>query len=307
MPMCESLEQMCGGAWAVREPAIRRVLTYLSGVWSRMARTYPSAAVALTLAFAGLLSSVASAKVSAHVYLADEMTPLPLADPNVPDVYRDVMVGTRLTIFVSSDNAEHWSGALWISWQSLLTGSLSGREYDPNSELRNYAGSCLQAAGRDSLVTTHTDPNGIAFDLLSSWDAMIGDWFVLDYRATGVGACCIGLYGDSAPGNPDAIPDEYDPGDPPAFPLDLIQVLCLHHVISRDFSDDAVVNFVDFAMLANRWMDDVNADAGAPVWLDLDADGGIVFSDIALFSEYWLERSEALPIVSGPIVPDAMP
>ena len=47
----------------------------------------------------------AHAEVFTRVCLADGNTPLELADPCIPFVYRPIMVGTRLTIIIDS-NAE---------------------------------------------------------------------------------------------------------------------------------------------------------------------------------------------------------
>ncbi|MHC4736714.1 MAG: hypothetical protein ACYTDW_20005, partial [Planctomycetota bacterium] len=48
------------------------------------------------------MASVAAGKVSTRVCLADGNTPFPPVDSNFPHVYPDIMVGTRLTIIVSS-------------------------------------------------------------------------------------------------------------------------------------------------------------------------------------------------------------
>ena len=50
-----------------------------------------------------LFFSVASVEISARVCLADG---------NTPFEYRDIMVGTKLTIIVDSNVAEDWGGAL---------------------------------------------------------------------------------------------------------------------------------------------------------------------------------------------------
>ena len=49
------------------------------------------------------LTSGASGELSTRVCLADVNTPLELADPKVPFIYRDIMVGTKLTIIVDSN------------------------------------------------------------------------------------------------------------------------------------------------------------------------------------------------------------
>ena len=75
----------------------------------------------LVLVLAVALTSVAAAKVWVTVYQYDGKTPLAAVDANHPDVYRDIMVGTRLTLVISSDTADKWSGNLELSWDDALT------------------------------------------------------------------------------------------------------------------------------------------------------------------------------------------
>lgn len=271
-----------------------------------MARTCTGIIVALSLVVAGLLASPASANVSAHVYLSDEQTPLPLTDPNIPDVYCDIMVGTRLTIFITSDTSGSWGGQLWLSNESLANGYVTGRGYNSQGPLLSYEGSRLEAAGKNSLVFRSHDPNGLYFTLISSRDAVAGEWFVLDYEATGSGPCCVGLYASSVSGNPEDEPRDY-PGEPPPFPADLLEVLCFNHVLSRDFDGDTIVNFVDFAIFANEWRKVGVEDPNMPAALDLNTDDRIDARDMALFSEYWLERSQAAGPSPDPNVSNVMP
>ena len=86
------------------------------------------------IALVGFLASSALAGVSAHVYRADEVTPLAWADPNVPDVYAEIMVGTRLSVFINSDAPESsWSGGTFMSWEDWDRGILAGRDYDEDA------------------------------------------------------------------------------------------------------------------------------------------------------------------------------
>jgi hypothetical protein len=66
--------------------------------------------------------------VTARVCLADEVPPLAPADPNVPEVYRDIMVGTRLAIFITSDTAKPWRVKFWLSWENERQGVLWPRK-----------------------------------------------------------------------------------------------------------------------------------------------------------------------------------
>jgi len=60
------------------------------------------------LCLAIALAPAALAKVWTTVYGCDGVTPLEAVDPNHPTVYRDIMVGTRLVLVVSSDQDEYW-------------------------------------------------------------------------------------------------------------------------------------------------------------------------------------------------------
>ena len=178
---------------------------------------------------------------SSDLFLADEATPLALADPNVPDVYRDVMVGTRIAIVVTSDMASGWGGALWLSRASLDTGIVSARGGNPAYPFFSYEGSCLPAAGTNALVTAAADASGLSFHLLSSWDAVPGPWFVLDYQAKAAGECRVRLYDYAASTDVVTEPNPDDPGEPPPFEANVIQVLSFHHVASRDLDRKSVV------------------------------------------------------------------
>ena len=59
----------------------------------------------LVLALVAALTPVAAAKVWVTVYQHDGKTPLAAVDADHPNVYRDIMVGTRLTLVISSDSS----------------------------------------------------------------------------------------------------------------------------------------------------------------------------------------------------------
>jgi hypothetical protein len=236
------------------------------------------------LVVAVTVSPLALAKAWTTVYRCDEMTPLEAVDPNHPTVYRDIMVGTRLVIVVSSDapgvfgDHQRWSGGLVISADDWQCGTLSGRGYD--QKRRNYDGSFLAAAGPLGSVTVryrvYFQPDlGNGFDLGVSQFSVAGDWFVFDYHAEQTGSCVVGLYDFGA-----------------SFDVP-IEMLSFTHVPSRDFNGDTIVNFQDLALLASHYGTTVGLGPDGPdVFFDLDTNGRIDLNDIVSFTEYWLEQAD---------------
>jgi len=224
--------------------------------------------VVLLLAF----SSIAAGEVSTRVCLADSNTPLELADPNVPFVYRDIMVGTKLTIIVDSNIAEFWSGGLYIGNTDRDYGVLSARDY--NDTTLDWEGSCFEAAGDKARIRDVQDIVNSGFDLRSHYNAVAGDWFVLDYTATNIGVCSVDFYDFSL---------SWD------YP---IYSHVFSHVRTRDFNQDTKVDFADLALLALYWLE---TGCSGPDWCagtDLNADGTVDRDDLMFFADYWLERTE---------------
>jgi len=217
------------------------------------------------------LISAATGDIWTTVYLADGNTPLELADPNIPYVYKDIMVGTKLTIVVSSDIAEDWTrSALVVERADMsIIGRLYGRGYDGFE----YPGSCLPAAGDFPTVWSIVIP-GHGFYLYGGEEPDVGDWFIFDYNALDIGDCNVALY--------DLDTSETEP----------VETLAFHHVRTRDFNNDTIVNFGDYATLASYWQktncDNLDGCQGT----DLDTDGSIDSNDLMLFAGYWLEVTE---------------
>jgi len=227
------------------------------------------------------VAPMALAKVWTTVYRCDEMTPLATVDPNQPTVYRDIMVGTRLVILVSSDKGGYWLGSLQSSEEDAQYGTLMGRGYQatvPGTSIKrpNYRDSLLPSAGgTKAQVRPYAGVSGIGLEFNSDAVAVPGDWFILDYQARQAGSCDLGLY------------DLYASGDVP------LETLSFTHVPSRDFNGDTIVDFRDFALLASRCGAAVPPDPNDPdAPFDLDANGRIDWGDITLFTEYWLERTD---------------
>lgn len=259
-----------------------------------------------------LLASTAFAAVSVHVYRADEETPLEWVDPNTPDVYRDIMVGTRLTFFFVSDVVvSTWSGGLRIPWDDWNRGTVTARGY--NEDTFNYEGSILPACGLGyGYLSESQDGNGFKFGLGVYDPCAAGEWAVLDYRAKALGSCTVGVFGVDC----DGVPPEIDPrfgGEPPPAGRVWTQALSFNHVPSRDYNGDSMVDFVDFALWADRWQEisfpDPNApDPNAPnlpAAHDLNADAMIGLADLGLFCDYWLERTDTVQLMPDPNVPEA--
>ncbi|MBN2592776.1 MAG: hypothetical protein JXA81_04650 [Sedimentisphaerales bacterium] len=219
-----------------------------------------------------VFSSVAVGEVSTRVCLADANTPLELADPNVPFVYRDIMVGTKLTIIVDSNIAGSWSGGLFIPGSDREYGVLSGRDF--NDVTLDWEGSHFDAAGDKAWVLDVNNMIMSGFDLHTNNTADIGEWFILDYKATNIRICTV---------------DFYDYGFNWDIPLNSLE---FSHVRTRDFNQDTKVDFTDFGLLALYWLrTDCNVPDRCSV-TDLNDDGIVDHDDLMLFTEYWLDKTE---------------
>lgn len=224
--------------------------------------------VVILLAF----SSIAVGEVSTRVCLADANTPLELADPNVLFVYRDIMVGTKLTIIVDSNIAGSWSGGLYIAGSDRVYGDLSARDY--NDITLDWEGSRFEAAGDEALIQDVQDVVNSGFELYSDPNAVAGDWFVLDYIAINIGVCKVDFYDYSISWDDPNYSHEFS------------------HVRTRDFNQDTKVDFADFALLSLYWLEIGCTEPNWCAGTDLNIDGIVNNDDLMLFADYWLERTE---------------
>ena len=67
---------------------------------------------------------IATAQIALRVCEADGVTPFDGSD---------IMVGTNLTLIVSSDANDYWSGGLFVAGQDRALATLSARDSDPNT------------------------------------------------------------------------------------------------------------------------------------------------------------------------------
>lgn len=191
--------------------------------------------------------------------LAVVSTRVCLSDGNTPFGGGDIMVGTKLTIIVSSDAGGYWPGDLAIVGTNRDYGFLLG-------------GNALEAAGTEPFIYSWEDDDWQAVSFETDIDAVPGDWFIIDYIATDVGDCNVGFY-------------EW-------FSMYPIYEIPFSHVRTRDFNEDTKVDFFDYAMLASHWLETDCGSKDDCQGTDLDTDGDVDFDDLMKFCEYWLEKTE---------------
>lgn len=252
-------------------------ITHAKDVFSQ--KNSQSSAKQILLVLTLILStvSITSGAVSTTVFLRDSNTPVELVDQNIPHIYQDIMVGTKLKIIVSSDTNECWSDGLGGDGGSLAIketywpyGILSAR--GPLVDESDWSGAHLPAAG-DPAAVYEWPPVG--FDLYTgSHNVEAGNWFIIDYNSIGVGDCNVGFY------------NHLISWDEPIY------YLCFSHVRTRDFNNDTIVNFQDYAIFASHWQE---TGCSVPDWCegtDLDNSEEVNINDLVLFCEFWLKKTE---------------
>ena len=63
------------------------------------------------------------------------------------------------------------------------------------------------------------------------------------------------------------------------------------HVRTRDFNDDGIVNFEDFAVLGSNWRRTDCTEPENCSGTDLDTDGDVDYIDLKSFADFWLETT----------------
>lgn len=192
---------------------------------------------------------------TAQVAVGEVSTRVCRADGNTPLEYQEIMVGTELTIIVSSDaNADSYPVDLFIEGPNRDYGLLSDA-------------CCLDAAGEGALVYPWDDDFYQGFCFQTGEIAEANDWFIADYNATNIGDCSVAFY--------DNFMFAYN--------------IPFTHVPTRDFDGSTRVDFGDFTVLASYWQEtDCNECGGA----DLDDGNNVDVNDLMLFTDYWLETTK---------------
>lgn len=215
-------------------------------------------------------ASISSGTVSVEVRMSDDKTPFPPIEPNLPyRIYPDIMVGTKLTIFVWSDVNEYWESCALLLAEAEMADY--GLIYGRDCEFGECPNSVLPDAG-DWAVVYEAYPS-LGFEMYGGEEPNAGDWFVFDYNALDIGDCNIEFYDDVFSPNP-------------------VCTLVFHHVPTRDFNGDGKVDFLDYAILASYWQ---ATDCIEPDWCqgtDLDFDGNIDMNDLMEFCKDWLKKTE---------------
>lgn len=194
--------------------------------------------------------------------------------PDTLEPYRGtaIMTGSSLSVVVSNDNSNLWSGGLFIEGDERSYGTLLGRVKDPNS--RDWTKSHLPAAGAGAQVFEWRDSIRWGFDLYTDDLArQSGKWFVLDYQALEPGPCTVLFY-------------DYGKSWTVADP-NLSIVFC--NTPTRDFVADGIVNYADFSVFSSHWLKYTGTnDPNLINQADLDMDGSVDFVDVCLFADFWM-------------------
>jgi len=180
----------------------------------------------------------------------------------------DIMVGTWLVIILDSNVGGYWVGDIAITGNDVNYGLLSARDY--NEVTFDYEGSRFEAAGSEARVWDFEESGIDGFSFSNDDNAVAGDWYIIDYNAIAIGNCTVRFYENYVP--------------------DSNRNVSFVQVHTRDFNNDAIVNFGDFAILASHWLE---ADCSTPGWCegtDLNTSGNVDCNDLASFADYWLEK-----------------
>jgi len=248
------------------------------------------------------LITYCSAEVWTTAYYADGITPVLLRDPNIPNIYVDVMVGTHLSMVVSSDaNTIAWNGHLTIEAPDAGKGQLRPCGFDEFTYSYTESCSILPAAqsvsgmGRPPRIGFMDSPVGDHFIYMQgAHEPNTGEWFAVDYHAFGLGECRV-LFTEF-PAIVSPVERENPTDIEPVFSL--VNVSTFTHAQTRDFDDNAVVDFKDFASMAQHLQDSESSHPNMPIdpndfaaEYDFNHNKSIDVTDLSMFMDYWLRRT----------------
>ncbi|MFA6187471.1 MAG: dockerin type I domain-containing protein [Phycisphaerae bacterium] len=253
-----------------RELTLSAYIGHSNGIFSIKSNKLLVKQILLVLALIISPVSITSGTISTNVFLRDSNTPIELVDPNIPHIYQDIMVGTKLKIVVSSDTIKrYWGGDLALEEAYWPYGILTPKE--PLPAAGDSSGIYEQESGPPPIkwISFIADGDNVA----------AGDWFIIDYNAVDTGDYNsvdfnIGFY-------------DYDISwDDPNY------YLCFSQVRTRDFNNNTVVDFQDYAILASYWQQTNCSSSNGCEGADLNVDGSVDFDDLMLFCEFWLEKTK---------------
>ena len=206
------------------------------------------------------LIGVTLAESTINVYQADGITPY---------YNNTLMEGSQLTLLITTDCNDYWSGGVFIANDNRLLGELNGIDTDPNT--RDWDGSHYDNAGYYANITSWKDSNIWGYDLYGSdVNSVPGDWFIINYEAIGA-------------------------GDPNVWFLDYnnswkipTSVVSFNQIKSLDYNTDDIVNLYDFAIISQYWLANNCEDPNWCEGADIDENGIVDSNDIILFGEFWM-------------------
>ena len=206
------------------------------------------------------ISNLCVQAVSYQIYEADEITPY---DGSA------IRVNTKLVFIIQSDSVEYWGGGIFLSGNNRGLAQISARGWDPNT--MDWGGSRFPAAGPMATVWEYRDSWLAGCDLYTdSIDIQSGEWFIIDYEATGIGDPNIGIYDYSVSWE------------------EPIATTIITQIPSPDLNQDDVVNMFDFSDFSRKWL---HTDCQSDEWCegaDLNIDGQVGVLDLMIFCDHWL-------------------
>lgn len=231
------------------------------------------------------------ARISISTYLADTNDLIPWVDPNTPYVFPEMMAGTELTLVLESNEPGRWMGGSIFIFESFWDqGQLFARDWD--NRPGDYESSITEFAGsRAKIIESVGEKRGesqIGYQFVGDRNAIAGPWFIIDCNTYSPGDCLVTM-------------DDFDVSrNEAAFEM-LIPL-----VPSRDYDQDHLVNFKDFAVLANQWQKAPHVNLYDPnTWpqnrffdpnnpsplVDLNRNDLVDTPDLGMFSHFWLQRT----------------